>query len=191
MAMQRHELEQYLDDHLPYERMMLEYTFQKICAGGPQCDWNAYYEAFAVHARNLYQFLSNGDGNAKAHEFVPGFKARKTDATIPIFARISAQVLHMSPSRPTEAAKKVQIEDAKAIHNWIDQHFRSFVAALPPDLRPHWNEPRSKVPANAGSFVISTGPTGPVGPSHTATVEASPTCTAFSSSHVIIIGSSE
>jgi hypothetical protein len=190
MAMQRHEIEQHLDDHLPYERMMLEYTLQKITAGGSQCEWNVHYESFAVHARNLYYFLTNGDGtNAKAYEFVPGFKADRTATTIAIFPKLSAQVLHLSPSRPTEAEKKVQLDDAKKFHAWIVLNFSKFVEALSPELRSHWNEPRSKPPPiEASAYVVSTGPPGP---NNTASVEVSPTSSAFSSSHMIVIGSSE
>ena len=186
MPMRGEDLERYLDDHLPYERMMLEYTFRKISVGQSQCDWNAYYESFAVHARNLYEFLTNGDGNAKAHEFVPDFKAKKDQSvTVPIFSKLGAQVHHLSPSRPSEEEKKVQLTDAQAIHAWIEKHFAEFVSTLPENMKPFWNEARSKPPTEDDMYVIVTGPTGP---SASATIEISPT-PPQATNHITIVGS--
>jgi hypothetical protein len=48
--------------------------------------WNAHFESFAVHARNLVNFLTNRDtGNFKAAAFVAGgYKATKGDLQGPM-----------------------------------------------------------------------------------------------------------
>lgn len=157
MKMTASEKVAYLDDHLPYERMMLEYTLGKISVEQTQCDWNAYYESFVVHARNLYQFLTNDDkGNAKACDFVRDYRASKTDSTKPTFSGLLEQVFHMSPKRPSENQHKVHLADAREFHRWIDQHFCEFLDQLPPDLKPHWNQERSIPPKVAARSSSST-----------------------------------
>jgi hypothetical protein len=151
----------YLDDHLPYERMMLEYTFGKISAEQSTCDWNAYYESFAVHARNLYKFLGNED-DVRACDFVPGFSAAKSDETKRTFPDLLKQVLHLSQVRPSAAEQKVQLDDAREFHAWLDKHFSDFLGKLPLAHKKHWNAERSVSPKDI--LTISTGPTGPVDP---------------------------
>ena len=49
----------HLGDHLPYELLMLRHSYQRTFEDRYPLDWNASYEAFAVHARNLFDFLMN------------------------------------------------------------------------------------------------------------------------------------
>lgn len=171
MPMSREELASYLDEHLPYERMMLDYTFGKITTQQSQCDWNAYYESFVIHARNLYNFLTNNDGtNAKAHEFVFNFKARKSTGTISISSKLLAQVHHLSPKRPSAAEQKVQADDARVLYSWIDDNFDQFIRGLPENLRTLWNESKSRPPPTFDNILV--GSNAGVA-NHTATVTVS------------------
>ena len=58
---------------------MLRHTFMKFMTIHNALDWNAYFVAFAVYARNLHNFLTNDDDsrNFKADDFVDQFKATK------------------------------------------------------------------------------------------------------------------
>jgi hypothetical protein len=47
----------HLREHLPYELHMLRHTFLKFTTVHDASDWNAYFVAFAVYARNLHDFL--------------------------------------------------------------------------------------------------------------------------------------
>ncbi len=62
---------EHLREHLPYELLMLRHTYDRINGNRYTLDWNAYYESFTIHARNLLDFLNNeGTGNnLKAKEF--------------------------------------------------------------------------------------------------------------------------
>jgi len=51
----------YLQEHLPYELKMLRYTYGQLLQKQHCLSWNAHFESFAVHARNLVNFLTNGD----------------------------------------------------------------------------------------------------------------------------------
>jgi len=53
----------YLDEHISYQVIMLNYTFMRITTFKPstqeeELDWNALLESFGVHARNLIDFFS-------------------------------------------------------------------------------------------------------------------------------------
>lgn len=182
----------YLEDHLPYELGMLRYTHEKLANVRDQLDWNAYFESFCVHARNLYLFLAGGDpNNMKAAYFIPGFK--KTPRTNNLFPRLLGQVFHLSPRRESEAAKKVALEDASAMRDWIEDGIRDFENELDADSRALWKHAQATYWTTSALFIgvkglrpsatnhidISTsgfsaeagvgqaGPTGPSGPTTT------------------------
>ena len=68
---------EHLGDHLPYEMLMLRHSYQRTLENRYALDWNAFYEAFAVHARNLFHFLINkgGPNNFNARDFSKEAKA--------------------------------------------------------------------------------------------------------------------
>ena len=125
------EMISYLKDHLPYELLMLRYAFQKISSKQEQAqlDWNAYYECFVLHARNLYLFLTNGDAaNAKAARFIKGgFESDKTEDTISVFQKLGTQVFHLGIKRPSEQETKVTLDDAEKVNRWVEENFKSFL----------------------------------------------------------------
>jgi len=70
----------YLEEHVSYEVVMLNYTFMRLLTLRPstpeeQLDCNAFLESFGVHARNLVDFLSE--------------KSRKTVETLPTTSQAS------------------------------------------------------------------------------------------------------
>jgi hypothetical protein len=101
----------FLTEHLPYEVQMLEYCAACVRILPPSLSWNAHYECFCVHARVLYEFLTNeGSDSFRACEFVRDFSSRKSNETIRIMPLINRQVLHAGKSeqlnlgrRPTPA----------------------------------------------------------------------------------------
>jgi hypothetical protein len=122
--------EYWLREHLQYEIRMLEYTLAKIGQLPEGDDWNAYYESFAVHARNLYVFLTNDEaGNRKAKEYVD-YQAQKTCRTISVFQKMRAQVLHPGKNRSTGTEEKANLGDAQAIAKWIGESFSEFAEKL-------------------------------------------------------------
>jgi hypothetical protein len=70
----------YLDEHLPYTLKMLRYTHGQMLQQQHYLSWNAHFESFAVHARNLVNFLTSNDkSNFEAKDFVKRYKARIGD----------------------------------------------------------------------------------------------------------------
>lgn len=48
----------YLEEHLPYELVMLQHTFQRLQEATGN-DRNAFIESFCIHAKNLKMFVTN------------------------------------------------------------------------------------------------------------------------------------
>jgi hypothetical protein len=79
--------------HPPYELDMLNITLERITRVTPTTthsaipEWNAYFESFAVHARNLRDFLTNdGDSrNFQAKDFVDRYRASDKNKTSGMF----------------------------------------------------------------------------------------------------------
>ncbi len=153
-----------LKEHLPYELCMLRHAYGRMLSPIPnsdrrtRLDWNMQAESFALHARNLKNFLANdagkGNNNFVALDFVKGFKRRTPNKLSGAFQRLNQQMLHLGKQRRTETKDKFNIDDAKAILDWVDQSLKEFVAALPPELRSYWCEAVAD-PEASGSY----GPT--------------------------------
>jgi len=154
----------YLDEHLPYMLKMLRYTFGKMREQQHYLSWNAHFESFAIHARNLVTFLVNKDtGNFKAHEFVKDYKAR-TQEIGHLIQKLDQQVFHLAKARPREAIGKFSSENAEPVKVWIEENFSDFLTMLPRDMRKLFNEKKADSAEDEGVFV-TVGPTGPGTPS--------------------------
>ncbi len=163
-------LDEYLNDHLPYEQMMLKYTFERVSSGElRQLEWNAHFESFSVHARNLYQFLTNGDADIKAHHYVPaGFRSSKTSETIRTFEQLNRQVHHLSAKRTGDSAAKVQLDHARSAYDWLTENLEQFLNALSTERALTWTTARI-------AMLDVSGLPGTLGPSHTGATAISST----------------
>jgi len=148
----------WLRSHLPYELAMARYSFDKLTRPGFMhfMDWNCYHSAFAVAAGNLAAFLTNAEKeriNFQASNFAPDFRARKGDLAS-TFQKMEPTVFHLGKERQDDHGK-FDIEDIKKIMPWIEAEMAKFLATLPPDLQPLWNEKLSQ-PATLVLTVLST-----------------------------------
>jgi hypothetical protein len=126
----------YLEEHLPYMLKMLRYTHGQMLQTQHYLSWNAHFESFAIHARNLVNFLANKDlGNFKASEFVSGFKAPTGETIGGLTRKLDQQVFHLAKSRPKDVIGKFSSEHAAPIRNWIEHNFAEFLRRLSPQLR--------------------------------------------------------
>lgn len=179
----------YLDEHLPYMLATVRYNFNKL--GQPQYfrDWNAYFESFAVNARNLIQFLDNADtGNFKASDFIAGFRIRKGDIQGPL-VKLRDQVFHLGKSRPRNAGQKFDLSYAKIIFTWIEAGMEEFLEALPEEYKKHWNATKADPGADRPGL-LTTGPTGPSAP-RSASSSITATTSTSSSINLRFVGLSE
>jgi hypothetical protein len=132
----------HLREHLPYELHMLRHTFLKFTTVHDASDWNAYFVAFAVYARNLHDFLTNDPDsrNFNAKDFVDEFEATKLPKEIRslMSQSLHLQVFHLGKSRPTDVAEKVDVDRARQLGCWLETNFASFIDGLAPAYRSEW-----------------------------------------------------
>lgn len=153
----------YLNEHLPYMQAQARYDYSKLKQPLPFRDWNASFQSFAVNARNLVGFLTNGDKhNFKASDFIPEFRNRKRDIQGPM-TKLDAQVFHLAKARPKVNDKKFGLEAASEVFAWIEQGMNEFVTGLSPDDKKAWNCKKAD-PTFDDDAGPSTGPTGPASP---------------------------
>jgi len=143
----------YLEEHLPYMLKMLRYTYAQMQQQQHYLSWNAHFESFAVHARNLTRFLTNNDkGNFKANEFASEYRAQIGDESGPM-SRLQRQVFHLAKRRPKDVVAKFDIDDAKGVIDWIETNFADFLSKLEPAERALFDEPKS-LPDSDQAFSI-------------------------------------
>jgi hypothetical protein len=132
----------YLEEHVSYELVMLNYTFMRLVASAPstaeeQLDFNTYLESFGVHARNLVDFLSNrarGD-ECSAFDYVPGFEAPDQARVKPALLRLEKQIMHLTAIRSPDPQKKFDVDDARELYAWVVPAILGFQGALAPIYR--------------------------------------------------------
>ncbi len=119
----------YLTEHLAYERQMLGYTFARLHDTEPGLAWNAVYESFSIHARNIYDFLRHEGGNKtnfRADQFVVGHRKPNHLA---VFNDLDVYAFHLSMKR--DVSSKPDLSRLTMMGAWLDKHWASWVNLLP------------------------------------------------------------
>jgi hypothetical protein len=115
-------VQNYLEEHLPYEVSMMEHTLERLAHTKNKADWNAFLESFCIHARNLKMFITNDRGGGStgviARDFVE-FNKRTDSNLTGAFQRLNEQTAHLSKKRTVDPTKKFTIEDARNIYKWL------------------------------------------------------------------------
>lgn len=119
---------EYLGEHIKYERDMLAFCYSKLHNTPPGLEWNAFFEAFGIHARNIYDFLRN-EGRAtttfRADQYVQSWKPPEA---LLKFNGLDQFVFHMSKSRLEHA--KLKLQDLQELFNWLDDEWAKWVGKL-------------------------------------------------------------
>jgi hypothetical protein len=129
---------EHLNDHLPYELLMLRYTYQQLHKQQLQLNWNVYLETLAVHARNLYYFLTSKAKNLKANDFDTEYKHKGHLTLTGTMQKLQSQVLHLGKERSSDPEKKTNTDHADRLYQWIEKEMSRFLASLSPEDRIHW-----------------------------------------------------
>jgi hypothetical protein len=132
----------HLEEHLPYELLMLRYTHQQLFAPQHQLDFNCYLECFVIHARILYNFLTNEQDarNFKATDFGQSYQPLPHNELSGAMFKLNSQILHFAKCRPNQPEKKFNTARVDKIHKWIEREISRFVKELSPEYRSHWND---------------------------------------------------
>ena len=129
----------FLREHIKYEWLMLRFTHEKIGVVQDQMVWNAMYELFVVHARNLFDFLTNDahSENMQGSDYNPDFQAKDPEAVRGVKNGLNPHVLHLGKVRK-EADRKPHIDRLSKLFAWLDQNLIRFGKELPAPFSAHW-----------------------------------------------------
>jgi hypothetical protein len=141
----RTELKAWMREHLFYKWQMLRHALARaltLQAPEQQLDFNAYLESCAIHARVLYEFLTNdsgkGNNSVVAENFVPNFRAEKTNATKGIMPRLNSQIAHAGKQRTVDRSKKLSLDQCIELNDWIAPAMERFISQLDDEYRAAW-----------------------------------------------------
>jgi hypothetical protein len=145
-----------LEEHLPYEVLMLRYTFGKLATPDPMI-WNAMSESFAVHARSLYHFLTNRtdhlDRDHIAKHFADYTAQDPNEKIWDTLKRIQWQILHLGRQRTIVDREKFKTGSAEEVLRWIEPRILEFKKALPDSVRRHLNPDKADLTTNSSAVI--------------------------------------
>lgn len=148
----------FLGEHLPYELMMLRFTWQALNKEGGQPALHSYalFESFSVHARSLCEFLTNDDDQrlVSASDYNPEFEAKRTDLARGKRDRMNQQIMHIGTQRANDRPAKLDLEDIEELKDWIEKEFDRFIKELPANFAGQWKKELSQVPEDSSSIEI-------------------------------------
>lgn len=116
----------FLKEHVRYERMMIRHVYKELHQQKDQLIWNALYESFGVHARNLYKFLRSDDGgNIGSNSYVAN---RSKPEHEPLFNMLDIFLFHMAVER--DRKDRLNKENLKVLAAWIDREWKIWTDQL-------------------------------------------------------------
>jgi hypothetical protein len=141
-----HERLNYLNDHISYEVIMLNYTFMRLMTfkastADDELERNAFLEAFGVHAWNLVEFLSKKvrKNDRNASDYIPSFEPPDGKPIEQALLRLQKQILRITTLRKTDPGGKFNITNARELYAWIVPAILKFRGALSARYRKELN----------------------------------------------------
>ena len=148
-------------EHLTYEWNMLQYSLRRMNeTNSPSLDWNCFYESFGVHARTLYEFLTNeADSRSfKASDYTSSYRIAKSNLTKGAFEKINRQVFHLAKNRPAAAEDKFNSSGCRRLFELFGDEMARFIGKLPDKYQAAWAERCSSAGMSvSGSVPSATG----------------------------------
>jgi hypothetical protein len=145
--------------HIPYERWMMRESLAAALQGAPtRFQQNLQVEGFALHARNLIEFLKNGDGCGfnPADFTTEGFSVQRRFIRDTLVNMINRQISHLTDGRTEIQEGKFDEsqwrETAQAIEGELDR----WIANLSPEWAEKWKQ-RERMGDADGGFIKTAG----------------------------------
>ena len=99
----QHDKLSYLNEHISYEVIMLNYTFMRVMTfkastAEDELERNAFLEAFGVRAWNLAEFLSKKvrKNDRNASDYIPSFETPDGKSIEQVLLRLQKQILRIT-----------------------------------------------------------------------------------------------
>jgi hypothetical protein len=132
----------WMKEHLSYELLMMRFAHNELNWSDDQLEWNANYSAFALHARNLYLFLTS-DKDSRIYK-ASDYTNLETDGKPlhGIMDNLNQQTFH--PGKQRNGAKKVGLDKAAKVYTWVEKYMDEFIDKLNEPYKSAWDEIRDK-----------------------------------------------
>src|SRR5438093_2345849 len=171
----------FVQHHLPYELWMMRESLAAARRGAPtRFMQNLQVEGFAMHARNLIEFLKNGDtcGFNAADFTTDTFSVNRKFMLSTLVDMINEQISHLTSDRTENQKEKFDEPEWLETADSIEKEFKRWTTSLSIDWADKW-EKREHMDETARGQVnmqshfsgactaptfLSTQITGPTGP---------------------------
>jgi hypothetical protein len=131
--------ESFIRHQIPYELWMMRASLEAARRGAPnRFQQNLHVEGFALHARNIIEFLKNGEncGFNPTDFTTSAFSVARTFIRGTLVEMINTQISHLSPNRTEKQEEKFDephwLETADAVEKELKRWIRN--------LKPEWAE---------------------------------------------------
>jgi hypothetical protein len=129
--------------HLPYELWMMRDSLVAALKGAStRFQQNLQVEVFALHCRNLIEFLKGGDACAfNPADFTShGFSVNRKFIRPRLIDKINEQISHLTNDRTENPDEKFNPDDWKETAAAIENEFSRWVKNLTPDWAKKWEQ---------------------------------------------------
>ena len=145
-VIEQHEKLSYLNEHISYEVIMLNYTFMRVMTfkastAEDELERNAFLEAFGVRAWNLAEFLSKKvrKNDRNASDYIPSFEPPDGKSIEQALIRLQKQILRITTLQNTDPRGKFDVSNARELYAWIVPAILRFQEALSAENRTELN----------------------------------------------------
>jgi hypothetical protein len=149
MAVTPEQMRDVIEEHLPYEIQMLNFSYLALCVApnalGP-LPVNVLNASFCIYARNLIDFFAEEGVSARdyagAKHYVPrswvaidGQQVKRE----PFYGMLNNQTAHLTYRRKKDQTDKVGAVEMNRAKQLLDAELKRFVDALPAKWREIWD----------------------------------------------------
>ncbi|MBR0985349.1 hypothetical protein [Bradyrhizobium liaoningense] len=149
-------IDRIIKHHIPYELSMMRLSLAAALERGPnQFQQNLYVEGFALHCRNLIEFLKNGDACAfNPTDFTnTSFKVDKKFIRTKLIDKINEQISHLTDGRTEDQDEKFKPSDWQETADIIESEFSRWLQNLTPEWAEKW-EQRERMGADVAETIV-------------------------------------
>jgi hypothetical protein len=145
------EMQDILDEHLPYEVKMLFVTHDALYPPGRLVggDLNVVLESFCIHARNLIEMFTRkrGERYVLATDYIPSYSAFQgcQSEISDLYKKICEQISHLTYDRKRDPADKIQTDKhVPRARQLLEAEIKAFVRGLPVADKQVWDGAAAK-----------------------------------------------
>lgn len=133
----------FVKHHLPYELWMMRGSLAAARRGATtRFQQNLQVEGFALHARNLIEFLKNGDASGfnPADFTTTDFSVNRSFVRGPLVDMINEQISHLSSDRTEKQNEKFDEPAWLETANATEKEFKRWIDNLKPEWVTKWGQ---------------------------------------------------